>query len=158
MQINIIRKVVKAMALLTWAVVWSSFDCHCACARRIHRRVNSGKAHPAHLDSDFNGISGLNGDGKVDLFNSAYYLSAVYWMMKAREARQSHNLYVSSSCFIGFAGVLRPHNVFLVRLFALIHLLQQAGKYYLIQIVRRAGWMILDAGGFAPHHLWMNAS
>lgn len=98
----------------------------------------------------------LMGDGKVDLFNSAYCLAAVYWMMKAREARQSRNLYVLSGCFIGFACVLRPHNVFLLGLFALIHLLQQAGKYDLLQIVRRAGWMILGAGGFALYHLLIN--
>lgn len=102
----------------------------------------------------------LMGDGKVDLFSSAYSLAAVYWFLKAGTVRraQSRSLFVFSGCLIGFACILRPQNTFLLGTFVLIHTLQRwrTGQFTFRQLARRAGWMALGAGGFALYHLAIN--
>ena len=100
----------------------------------------------------------LMGDGKVDLFSSAYSLAAVYWFVEAEGSRQSRSLFIFSGCLIGYACILRPHNVFLLGMFILIHTVQQwrGGQFNFKHLVRQAGWMVLGAGGFAIFHLLIN--
>ncbi len=100
----------------------------------------------------------LMGDGKVDLFGSAYSLAAVYWFVKAGESRHSRSLFVLSGGLIGFACILRPQNIFLLGTFVLVHTIQQwwAGQSNFNQLSRQAGWMILSGGGFILYHLLIN--
>ena len=99
------------------------------------------------------------GDGKVELFSSAYSLAAVYWLvLKNPPSRQSQPLYFLSGIFIGFACILRPYNVFLLGIFVFIYVAQQikAGMFSIRQAAQHLAWMALGAIGFAIYHLFMN--
>ena len=101
----------------------------------------------------------LMGDGKVDLFSSAYSLAAVYWMMAyAQKLHQSQFPSLLSGCFIGFACILRPYNAFLLGVFVFTHMIQQIkmGRLPYLQAARHVGWMVLGAAGFAIYHLLIN--
>ncbi len=100
----------------------------------------------------------LMGDGKVDLFSSAYSLAAVYWFVKAGTFRQNRYPFILSGVLIGYACILRPQNTFLLGMFVAIHTLQQwrAGHSTIKLFARQVGWMILGAIGFALYHLLIN--
>lgn len=100
----------------------------------------------------------LMGDGKVDLFSSAYSLAAVYWFVKARSFRQSRHLFILVGAFIGYACILRPQNTFLLGVFVAIHALQQLwGRRSTIHLLaRQVGWMVQGSIGFALYHLLIN--
>jgi hypothetical protein len=100
----------------------------------------------------------LMGDGKVDLFSSAYCLAAVYWFVKAGTFRQNQYLFILSGALIGYACILRPQNTYLLSMFVAIHSLQQwrAGDSRINLLARRIGWMMLGAGGLALYHLLIN--
>jgi len=99
------------------------------------------------------------GDGKVELFSSAYALIAIYWLVaQAREAHQDQILYFLSGCFIGFSCILRPYNVFLLGIFVLIFFIQQIkrGRFLFLQAAYNIAWVVLGASGFAVYHLVLN--
>jgi hypothetical protein len=101
----------------------------------------------------------LMGDGKVDLFSSAYSLAAVYWMMaNVQKPNQSQVPYLLSGCFIGFACILRPYNAFLLGVFVFIHTIQKLKMERLpfLRVVWHIGWMVLGAAGFAVYHILFN--
>ena len=102
----------------------------------------------------------LLGDGKVDLFGSAYALASIYWFVRAGGATQNLNrtAYILSGCLAGFACILRPNHVFLLGLYFLTYALQQwqAREYSLRQLARHVGWMLLGTLGLALFHLAIN--
>ncbi|MFT3894638.1 MAG: hypothetical protein QM730_23665 [Anaerolineales bacterium] len=101
------------------------------------------------------------GDGKVELFSSAYSLAAIYWMtmnMNSQRSQQNLFLFFFAGSFLGFACILRPYNVFLLGIFILAYTTQQikAGRFSLPQAVQYIAWISLGASGFAVYHLLMN--
>ena len=102
----------------------------------------------------------LMGDGKVDLFSSAYSLSSIYWFINAVKVRQDkkRTLFIFSGCLTGFACILRPQNVFLIGAFVVSYSLLKLRTKYIsrLQFTRQIYWMILGACGFAFYHLVIN--
>lgn len=102
----------------------------------------------------------LMGDGKVDLFSSAYALAGIYWLLKTGEINQgtTRSLFVLSGYFTGFACILRPNNVFLLGLFFLVYFLQQwkNGRLTIVQVFQHTWWIFLGAVFLAVYHLVIN--
>jgi len=104
-------------------------------------------------------FSDLLGDGKVDLFSTAYSLAAVYWLViKKQNHPQMKFQYLLSGVLIGFACILRPYNVLFLGMFVLIYTVQQVklGRLHFLQVVRLLSWMALGSVGFAIYHLVIN--
>jgi hypothetical protein len=98
------------------------------------------------------------GDGKVELFSSAYALIAIYWLAaKSKGTTQTQMPFFLSGCFMGFSCILRPYNVFLLGIFVLVYFVfQPFERAHLSQAVQRILWMVRGAVGFAVYHLILN--
>lgn len=101
----------------------------------------------------------LMGDGKVDLFSTAYSLAAVYWLnVGTGNFKQNRSLYFVAGCFIGFACILRPYNAFLLGMFIFAYAIIKirTGMLHIFESVNQTGWMALGAVGFAIYHFLIN--
>ena len=99
------------------------------------------------------------GDGKVELFSSAYALIAIYWLVtQIQVAGQNQAFSFLAGCFIGFSCILRPYNVFLLGIFVLAYFIQQIkrGRFLFLEAAQHIAWMVLGASGFAIYHLALN--
>lgn len=99
------------------------------------------------------------GDGKVELFSSAYALIAIYWLLvQARETYPLQVHFFLSGGFIGFSCILRPYNVFLLGMFVIIYFVYciKIGHSSLSRSAQQMMWMVLGAGGFIIYHLIIN--
>jgi hypothetical protein len=99
------------------------------------------------------------GDGKVDLISTAYSLAAIYWNTAAsKDKEQNYRLYLLSGFFIGFASILRPYNSFLIGVFILAYIAQEASlnREFLIRTAKQLTWLAFGAVGFAVYHMLIN--
>ena len=148
----------QAARMVTWFFGLASILIALSLAKSVGASPLAQRILPALILTS-TAFSDLLGDGKVDLFSTAYSLAAVYWfIVKKQNPSQMKFQYLLSGFLIGFACILRPYNVFLLGMFVLINTIQRVklGRLHFLQIVRHLSWMVLGAVGFAIYHLFIN--